>query len=576
MSNLSENRICQNCKSNFTIDADDFSFYNKMQVPPPTFCPECRMIRRFNFRNECDLFRRPDAHTGKEIFSTFPPESNVKVYENNYWFSDEWNQLDSGVPYDFTRPFFDQFQELLSRAPIMSRSIYNLVNSDYCNEASEMKNSYLCFNCDYIENSGYIRKMNHVKDSFDCHEGTEDELCYENVMVDKSYRTFFSVDCESCVDVWFSKGLRGCTNCFGCVNLTKKSNYFFNEPCTKEEYDAKVAAYTLGSHKEIVKLKNQAHDFWLRFPVKYNHTLRTIDSTGERVFDSKNVKDSYSVRQSENLRFCQDIQHSAANSYDYSVWGDGAENMYECMTCGLGSYNLRFCFNTWGEARDLEYCGYCQGSKNCFGCVGLYKKEYCIFNVQYTVEEYKELREKIIAHMNEIPYVDSKGRVYSYGEFFPFDISPLAYNQSLAQNFFPLDEGTIRDRGYLWNEYNRREFQITLNTVDIPDTISEVSDTIINEALQCGSCNRAFRIISSELQFYRKIGLPVPRFCHTCRALERFKFVNPPKLWSGICKCEQQNHVHGSEKCSVEFKTSYSPDRPEITYCEKCFQEEVA
>jgi hypothetical protein len=35
------------------------------------------------------------------------------------------------------------------------------------------------------------------------------------------------------------------------------------------------------------------------------------------------------------------------------------------------------------------------------------------------------------------------------------------------------------------------------------------------------------------------------------------------------------NHFHGDKKCEVEFETSYAPDRPEIVYCEKCYQQEV-
>jgi len=39
--------------------------------------------------------------------------------------------------------------------------------------------------------------------------------------------------------------------------------------------------------------------------------------------------------------------------------------------------------------------------------------------------------------------------------------------------------------------------------------------------------------------------------------------------------CDRQDHAHKQEKCVVEFKTSYSPDRPEIVYCEKCYQQEI-
>jgi len=75
-------KSCQNCKNDFTIEPDDFSFYEKIKVPAPTFCPECRMVRRLSFRNERNLFRRKDARTGKESFSGFPIEANINTYAN--------------------------------------------------------------------------------------------------------------------------------------------------------------------------------------------------------------------------------------------------------------------------------------------------------------------------------------------------------------------------------------------------------------------------------------------------------------------------------------------------------------
>ncbi len=568
-----ETRNCQNCKNDFEITMDDFGFYEKIKVPPPTFCPECRMIRRFHFRNEGMLFRRKDAHHDNEVFSTFSPEANVKTIESNDWYSASWEPFDSGMDYNFKFPFFTQFQELLSKAPIPARSMYNLLNSDYCNEASYLKNSYLCFNVDYLENCGYIRKMTYTKDSFDLYEGTENELCYESIMVDKSYQTFYSLDCESCVDVWFSKGLRGCTNCFGCVNLINKSNYFFNQKYSKEEYEKKVKEFDLGSYKVIQQIIEESLKLWNQFPNKYLHGLRLVNSTGERIFDAKNVKNSYSVRQGENLKFCQDIQPKASNSYDYTTWGPG-ENIYECVTVGAGAYNLRFCFNCWEEARDMEYSGYCIGSSDCFGCVGLYKKQYCILNKQYSKEEYFDLVEKIKKQMNEVPYIDSKGRIYKYGEFFPFSMSPIAYNESMANDYFPINQEIALEKGYQWREIKLRDYKITISSEDLPDNLKDIDDSILNEVIGCVNCERPFRIIGIELQFYKRFNLPLPRKCHNCRFIERFKFVNPPKLWHRACMCDKVHNNHEG-KCEVEFETSYAPERPEIVYCEKCYQEEV-
>ncbi len=570
----SETRACQNCKEDFQIDPEDFSFYEKMQVPLPTFCSTCRMIRRFNYRNEGLLFKRQDPSSGKEIFSGFSPEAQVVTYENNNWFGGDWDPFVNAREYDFNTPFFLQFRNLLSKAPIPARSVYNMVSSDYCNEASECKNSYLCFNADFVENSAYLRKVRMVKDSFDCYEVEENELCYENVLVDKSYQTFFSLDCDSCVDVWFSKNLRGCTNCFGCVNLRNKSYYFFNEPCSKEEYAEKIKPYMQGSYSALVEIQKKAREFWLQFPNKFYHGTRVVASTGERLFDTKNVKNSYYVKDAENVRYCQDLWAKTSESYDYSVWGDGAQNIYESMTCGMGIYNIKFSFNCWEQARDLEYCGYCIGSKNCFGCVGLYKKEYCILNKQYTKEEYFSMVDTIKKHMHEMPYKDSKGRIYAYGEFFPQEVSPIAYNESLAHDFFPLQMEAANERGYTWREPNVREYETTMSASNLPDMLADAGENITKEVLECLSCRRAYRIIPIELQFYTRMNIPLPRHCYNCRFLERFKLVNKPLLWERTCMCGSVSHAH-TGACQNIFETSYAPTSPDIVYCESCYQQDV-
>src|SRR3989338_11153384 len=99
----SENKICQNCKKDFTIESEDFNFYEKMKVPPPTFCPLCRAQRRLGFRNERKLFKVKDAFTGQEIFSTTPEQSGKKIITRDEWNSDTWDAVEYGVDYDFSK-----------------------------------------------------------------------------------------------------------------------------------------------------------------------------------------------------------------------------------------------------------------------------------------------------------------------------------------------------------------------------------------------------------------------------------------------------------------------------------------
>jgi len=71
----SETKKCQNCKKDLLIELEDFNFYEKIssasggEIPPPTFCPECRFARRMAWRNERALYKRKCDATGINIIS---------------------------------------------------------------------------------------------------------------------------------------------------------------------------------------------------------------------------------------------------------------------------------------------------------------------------------------------------------------------------------------------------------------------------------------------------------------------------------------------------------------------------
>ncbi|MEK9166603.1 MAG: hypothetical protein AAB846_02615, partial [Patescibacteria group bacterium] len=74
-----DTKNCQNCRKEFTIRPEDFAFYAKMNVPPPTFCPHCRYVRRLLNRNEWALYRRKCDATGEDIVSIYKPGAPFPV-----------------------------------------------------------------------------------------------------------------------------------------------------------------------------------------------------------------------------------------------------------------------------------------------------------------------------------------------------------------------------------------------------------------------------------------------------------------------------------------------------------------
>ena len=108
-----------------------------------------------------------------------------------------------------------------------------------------------------------------------------------------------------------------------------------------------------------------------------------------------------------------------------------------------------------------------------------------------------------------------------------------------------------------------------------------MSDSITSEIIGCEhegkckeQCTTAFRITEPELQFYKSQNLPLPHLCPNCRHYQRVLQRNPNKFWHRKCMCNKQ-HAHHKGSCDIEFETSYAPDRPEIVFCEKCYQQEV-
>ncbi len=574
---------CQNCHRDFVIESEDFNFYEKIKVPAPTFCPLCRMQRRMSWHNERYLFRRKSDKSGKEIFSMFPPEASLVVWDKSEWILDDWDQHATAKEYDFSKPFFQQFKELMRFAPVPSRAIVQPINSDYANNATYPKDCYLVFGCSYVENCAYLENSAQTKDSLDCTSVVDSELSYECFFNAKCYKALYSSHCENCQEIYFCRDCSGSSNLFGCVGLKGKSYYIFNEPHSKEEYEKRLREMRVNSYANREALKKQVADFWLQHPVRYAKNIKSTNSSGEYISNSKNVQKSYYVVNGENLKYCQGLHvKSVRDSYDQYRYGNNSELIYEGSVVGGDSANIKFSYHVYDNCNDVEYSWGCTGSSFLFGCIGLKKAQYCIFNKQYSKEEYETLRPKIIEHMNGMPYVDKKGIKYVYGEFFPSELSPVSYNQSVAIQYFPISQGDAMAQGYWWLDSSRKEYAVTLPEEKIPDSIAETDDSILSEVIGCAGaggdnhdCVKVFRITLQELNFYKKLDIPVPHLCPNCRHAERTKQRNPVQLWHRQCMCDK-NHPQHSGKCLNGFETSYAPNRPEIVYCEQCYQAEVA
>ncbi len=563
-----ENRVCQNCKKEFTIESEDFNFYEKIKVPPPTFCPECRLVRRMIATNEISLYKRKCDFSGKEIFSMYPQDVIFPVYETDVWYGDEWDAYKYGMDYDETRPFFEQFLELQNKVPRMSlvRQGYS-INSQYTHRITSPKNSYMVFRATYPENTLYSYICTKPRDCCDIAWSTDCELCYECINCANCYNTRFSQDSNNCRDSSFLYASRNCSNCVGCVNLINKEFHIFNQPYTKEEYLAKVKELKLNTYSGLQKMEREFNEFRKKFPQKAVFSIKSDDVSGNWFLNCKNVHQSFDCVGVKDGKYLFSV-FSAEDCMDYFEFGNKAELVYESENCGIDIARIFFSTQCWMGATDLYYCNTCPGAKSCFGCVGLKKGEYSILNKKYSKEEYEVLKNKIIEDMKRMPYFDGQLE-YRFGEHFPNSFSDFPYNETAAAQFFPLTKEEALKKGYKWRDAEKRNYQITIKSVDLPETIGEVTDAISDEIIECGEKDSqysvgAYRITQNELIFYRRMDLPLPRVCFNVRHMNRILKRPTFNIQKRDCN-----------KCGVEVETVYDANYAPIIYCEKCYQQEV-
>jgi hypothetical protein len=178
-----------------------------------------------------------------------------------------------------------------------------------------------------------------------------------------------------------------------------------------------------------------------------------------------------------------------------------------------------------------------------------------VFNQQYTKEEYEILVPKIMEHMR---------KTKEWGEFFPTTTSTFAYNETIAQRYYPLTKEEVLAQGWLWLDEIEKKDRKVIAAVEIADSIDDVTDDICTKILQCHSSGKPYKIIPQELKLYRLLHVPLPRQCFFERNKKRHDQRNPRVMYDRTCA-----------KCDVAIRTTYAPSRLEIVYCEKCYVETV-
>jgi len=550
-----ETKICQNCKKNFVIEQDDFSFYEKIKVPIPEKCPQCRNQQRMLFRNFKTLYRRPSSKSGKMIISMYNPDVPFPVYDISEWWGDDWDASSYAMDLDLSIPFIKQIEELSKKVPRFAMMNTNSVNCEYSNMTLNSKNCYLLFgvveteNCDY----GHI-----VWNSTDCVDNLylyKSELCYECIDCLGSNRLLYSQECEACVDSIGLYDCRGCTSCIGCVGLRQQSYNIFNKQVTKEEYQKFLQEHPINKKESIEYILEKMEEIRKQKPARAVFGSHNTNVSGDHVYNAHNVHQSFDIKGGENSKHCFTTKN-VVETYDIS-FSPNIEYSYQSLTSTKSSNLIGTQIVV--DSSYVNYSSDCYNSKYLFGCIGLRNKQYCILNKQYTKEEYEKLVPEIIENMK---------KSNDWGNFFPIWMSAFGYNESIVNEYMPLSKKEALAQGFRWkDDIPSTTGQENCIYNELPNNSEEYTDEkLLPLILKCESCAKNYRFISREIAFYKRMKLTLPSKCFNCRHAERMGKRNPRNLWEVNCA-----------KCNTETFTSYTPENQKIykIYCEKCYQQEV-
>lgn len=550
-------RICDVSGTEFPIFQSDKDFLDKISpsfagqkfvIPLPTICPEERERRRLLFRNERKLYRRKCSASGADIISMYSPDKTLKIYDYKIWRSDNRDAMNYWKEFDFSKTFTENFKLLYYDVPQMSLKIQNSENSDYTNLSIGNKSSYLCAGWDFWENCMYSTFSFYSLWIVDSYRIFNSQYISNSIYLQSCSSCHYCQSCKDCYHCIWCYRCEWCQFCYRCTNLVNKKYMINNVQYTKEEYDAFMIDNTDYSYIDWSPIKNIG--------------TKIINSElchGNNIENSKHCILSTEMQWSEYDKYCF-LNSELHYSYDTNHSWHQSSYIYntESVTESFSIVMSLYC--RW-QNNNLLYCTECyNNTHHCFWCIWLRNKSYCIFNKQYTQEDYEIQVAKIIAHMQSS---------WERWEFFHPSLSPFGYNETVAYEYYPLSPSEAWTKGYK-RQINNYDPIIpawvdTLCKKDLSDrerSMLRETDDILKKIIICESSGRPFRIIRQELEYYRAHHLPLPSYHPDIRHEQRNKL----RPW-------KQLFLRNCIACGTTMLSVYETE--ENIYCESCYQKEV-
>ena len=486
-----------------------------------------------------------------------------------------------------------QFEKLRWDIPRLNLITVDNENSDFTTWTGYCKNCYLINSSEDSEDCYYWKVMQNCQNCVDCSYIYDSQKLYECLNVKKSFNCMYLYNSNNCTNCYFSDDLIWCSNCLFSNNLRNSEYYFKNKKLSKEDWLKEKEKY-LNSRENINKSLNIFNKEIIPNKItKYASIVNSTNSFWDVLIDNKDCFECYDVNNSEDCRYVN-VWVETKDLMDCNNMYLKPERSYEVLGT-IWTNNVHFSTYIFNSSNIL-YSQDCYDSKNLFACVWLRSKEYCIFNKQFSKENYEIEVEKIIKNMREN---------WEWWEYFNPIISAFPYNDSLALEYFPIEKileikdnkiisQEIINENWNWTVYvlesekeiskakldlgweekidilwKTRDKEIWipeniyfLESKDLKNTIEEENEEVFKKAIKCKKSWRPFRITPAEFKFYKKNNIPLPELHSDERYYNR--------LWY---KPKRELHTHTCTKCDKETLSVYNKNIK--IYCEKCYEKEI-
>ncbi|MBU0531082.1 MAG: hypothetical protein ABIG32_00860 [Candidatus Uhrbacteria bacterium] len=551
-------RTCELTGEKWVMDEEEIGWYKKFNVPPSKRSPLARQRVMAGFMIGYQWWWQRHPETNKPVLTFVHPASGIKVLPDKEWHAADFSGI--YADYDPARSFFEQLGELERRVPFQAaRNLIEPENSIAVNSFGDI-NSYFTALNSQAENSFYCVWSHRAIESSDIHNVATVQQSHQIDDAGRIFNSRYVRDSGQIQNSAFMAFCSDCEDCFGAVSQKRKKYLWFNEQLNESEYQKRISGIDLGTRSEVLRYQERFDEMLRESVWPENMSVDAEGCVGEYLFNVRNCRYCYQcVKASRDLFFCG---FTASDTHDsaYCLSAISAADSYGCVDI-FDSHACLLC-NSVGGSLHLEYCLQCIDCENCFGCVGLRRKKFCIFNRQFTEDDYwKQLDEIKCALL-------ARGE---YGEFFPLAMSPCYFPQSGAAMYFGATAEDGRQLGAA--EYDPESLGAigedlidtakTRRSDEVPDSIDALDvDEWAGTPIMDTESKRRFAMIKPEIAHYQKLRIAPPDRHPVFRIQQMMRRANIAVFEEVRCaKCHQSLTV---------AKNLAFPQR--TIYCEACYR----